>query len=609
MPGLNFVFKEEGINLDYDNIGDILKYDENYFYKTIISNKNIYLSYSGYKEYPLFEFMYKNFKIIVEGMIYNYSTRYLQKELLSIVESFILKGNFKTKIQEFIKKADGDYVICIIDIKSNDYIIFNDKYGRLPCYYYLNNKYRVISRDINFVLKYIQNKKINKNAIIEWLLFTYFLGEKTFFKDIFKTLTSCLFYRCNGKDIIDKLFEPNFNFDYHQIKGEEYYLEVLKELFLESCKNKVQKIESSQYNSIVDISGGFDTRTVLAGIKKFNSNAIGVTLSLITGDESEYAIKIANIFNTELVKICVNNIRITDSKSMEKAKRIANMINGLEPIYEAYSNFLLSKQIRNRFPINYVHYGGFGGEYIRHPYKLKKWQKNIRDFLRNWREDIKLVSHMVNNADEKEIYDYLESEIKNICKSTDLHSLIRCLYFNYYNGLVLSGEERARIHFWTVQPLISIRLMDFYTSGFPLEFASYANFIKFMISIDRRIALVPTTHFKELSPNLVTRYPIKEKVKNVLRDFKFMDYFLDLPFSGRILAQMKIYSKNPYNLSNDEINLMNFKIIEKFNDSVMLRKYFKIGALENVLKNPVTFRFNEKLLTIGLLFNEMDWGI
>jgi len=116
-------------------------------------------------------------------------------------------------------------------------------------------------------------------------------------------------------------------------------------------------------------------------------------------------------------------------------------------------------------------------------------------------------------------------------------------------------------------------------------------------------------HFKELSPNLVTRYPIKEKVKNVLRDLKFMDYFLDLPFSGRILAQMKIYSKNPYNLSNDEINLMNFKIIEKFNDSVMLRKYFKIGALENVLKNPVTFRFNEKLLTIGLLFNEMDWGI
>jgi hypothetical protein len=123
MPGLNFVFKEEGINLDYDNIGDILKYDENYFYKTIISNKNIYLSYSGYKEYPLFEFMHKNFKIIVEGMIYNYSTGILQKELLSIVESFILKGNFKTKIQEFIKKADGDYVICIIDIKSNDYIM------------------------------------------------------------------------------------------------------------------------------------------------------------------------------------------------------------------------------------------------------------------------------------------------------------------------------------------------------------------------------------------------------------------------------------------------------------------------------------------------------
>jgi len=604
MPGLNFVFKKnENVKINYNNIGNILRYDDRYFYKEIINNDRCYLSYSVYDGYPLSEISvlknadtgrYKDFKVIMEGMIYNYSADVLQRKIINIINSDISGEKLKIEVQNFVNEADGDYVICIVNTKTNEFIIFNDKYSRLPLFYYSDKDLIIISRNINFVLELAPHIEMNKDALIEWLIFSYCLGEKTFFKHIFRTLVSRLFYYNHDKkeyEIVN-IFEPNLSFGSSKIKDEDYYLKLAKELYLKSVERRVKKIEPMNYGSIVGISGGFDTRTVLAGIKKFNSNATGITLLLRTGDGSEYAYKIAELFNTEIVRIGAENIRITNSDILREAEKIIRMIRSFEHIYDAYSNFLLSKEIKNRFPMYAVLFGGFGGEWLRHPYKPKRWQRDIRDFLWNWQNDIYLTSN-ITKISEKNIYEYLENEVRNLYGTSDLSILSKLLYFNYYNGYVLSGEDRARIHFWTIQPMSSIELIDFYTSIFPIEFASYSFFTKFMISIDERTRLVPTNHFRECpNPNQVNIIlSLRDIVRNSKITSKIVAYFLKRPFSRGIRNKLGIYKENPYGLSNEEISLMNEEI-----NRIFTEQNYIFGPI-NLQNSSISYKM--KLLTIG----------
>lgn len=76
MPGINFVLKKKDIKLKYYNI-EINEYHS----RIIVDNSKIYCEFYGYFGYPLQVSDYKGFTVIVEGMIYNYSTQDVLEKL------------------------------------------------------------------------------------------------------------------------------------------------------------------------------------------------------------------------------------------------------------------------------------------------------------------------------------------------------------------------------------------------------------------------------------------------------------------------------------------------------------------------------------------------
>jgi len=69
---------------------------------------------------------------------------------------------------------------------------------------------------------------------------------------------------------------------------------------------------------------------------------------------------------------------------------------------------------------------------------------------------------------------------------------LRRFYYEYYNHYVgAGGEDRGRIHFWTVDPMWSLEFMHTIFSRIPLNWAGYKYYIQFMKALDPRLLRSP----------------------------------------------------------------------------------------------------------------------
>ena len=270
------------INKNSKNNGSILKkmassFEDATFYKKVFySGEDLSLGglFLENEKDNLFQSKDKKFLVLFSGYLLNEE----QKEKPA---EFVFKL-FSKLGKNFVKKLNGVFNIVIYQKDKDILYFFNDRYGVLPLYYYFGNEKLIFASEVKAILKDKNVKrKIDWNAWSDYFSFRYILGNKTFFKQI-KSLPAASYsvYR-NGEIVIEKYWDYSMvKIDYKH--DENYFLDKGKQLVKEAILKSSKGID----RGICFLSGGYDSRCLAAGLKKYtNVNFDTYTTQHPTGEK------------------------------------------------------------------------------------------------------------------------------------------------------------------------------------------------------------------------------------------------------------------------------------------------------------------------------------
>lgn len=589
--------KKEIVQLDF------LKHEPWFIIDRLYASENISMFMSYYDGYPYMVSKNDRWTIIVEGMIYNLSDEEVIYKCELIANKFLNNEDYLNEIKGFTDYYDGDFIIQVYDKKSGRYLVFNDYLGRLSLYYSTGNDFFNISREIKTHLEFASKIDVDLKSITEFLMLGFSLGNRTFFKNIHRL-------KAGQAIIID---DPNnFNnfkvlnickISYKRKKNDlnkEKILNKLVDQFLLATKNRIHKLRENKYELISDLSGGFDSRALIGALSKYDKNIKYFTYEYIQ-DESIEARQIFNEVGApgKYIKLKFDNLLDVDSITdlVYKTDGIVDYLTTSICYNDAVS---LKKYLNNYTKI--AHFGGFGGEFIRHPQKM--FFKSVYYGIKNAFYSGQILDTVLSIFNPpsnipNEIKNYFNIEYKG-----NAEEQLRKFYYEYYLYHVgHAGEERTRLFNWTVHPIWS---KDFVKTTFeevPLKMTGYNFFIDFMKKIDEKLLSVPIYKRYDLdmaSQRSINDYEkknrghlrIKTKINHIIKYY--------LPFIESIYKRLT--NKDSITKAEDE-NLYN-TFIEYYNK---LEKYKSIFNLEKIKENISGFgRQYNRLTTLVMYFGEIE---
>lgn len=586
MPGISIVY---GTELKEESF-DALKYEEHILVKKILTTKSFSLIFSGFEGYPYFRYFTKTFSIFLEGIIYNLSSKDLKEALSQIAQIYLEKGNYKEIIKKFVLKSCGDFIGLIYFPNKEEFLLFNDQWGRLPCFYFKDSDKIMISREIKFILHYIPKIRYNRIALIEYLTVRYPLGNKTIFENIRRLIPGHLISYNKDEFTCTEIVGLNFEKLPQKSLSKKYFVEKGKNLLFSSTKDRLDKLK--EFKIVIDLSGGYDTRAVFSAAFQVDKMIIPISIKLITGDESEVATQVAKVYGVDILRIQPKH-----DLSYPVVQDILYITDGFLYGYAAASGYQNRKHLRNQFKEPIANFMGFGGEFLRHPKKFKPFHKTMLDVIIIDSFPLYISQTIIKSScrclgvEEKEIFDFWTKFYNSTYKESRMEDKVAHYYFDYYNLYVGQGEDRARIYVWTVNPMMSSEWLKLATKEIPWNFCDYNFFEQLLSTIDPNIA--------------VSKIPIWGSVFKRTRIYKFITSH---KFSIN-LGKKYLRRKWKKMVKNDsQRKLMIEKILELYDTTESIQTYFHKDGVVNFCETEYgpNYWFLWKLLSLFLYINTVE---
>ncbi len=301
MAGLNIVLNDTELTSRSEVIEQIQKSLnlDSYSSETFVKNENVFIGWNKYADYPITGLETGDFKIILEGKIYNKTDQELIKDIGQIFSHF---NNLV--LRDWLLQVDGDFIIYIYNKRSNTSYVFNDILGRLPLYFSFTNRGIIITRHIRFVTALKQRHDFDRTALAEYLMLGYMLGERTLFENIRQLRPASLLTIDNSGIEVSKIHEFNFEIRENKDKSFKENVKVLSELLSKAC---IDRLNNNKLN-LLALSSGLDSRTVAGCLRKNNIPYETVTMVYENGhgqEEVAVAEYIAGLFNVKWQKLLI----------------------------------------------------------------------------------------------------------------------------------------------------------------------------------------------------------------------------------------------------------------------------------------------------------------
>ncbi len=598
MPGINLVFSWDKDIEKWDKLFSktqhLMKHNHKYSEKTILSDSCCIIGSTKYESYPLSSFDFNNYKIIIDGIVYNKGIETTQSELSRIV-SLLDSDTDKSKreVEEWLFNSDGEYNILFYDLKKQNLYIFNDALGRLPLYYYVDDKIIVLSREISFITPFVKEIVFDKETLAEYLLFSTPLEDRTLISNVRRLRSGTLMKVRGAKK--DLSFSPIhvFNLDEKRNKGKsvkENAVE-LKNIFLDACNDRVQSLRKS--NIIVSLSGGLDSRAVALALKKIGASFLAATF---IDCESRYAA------DAEIAKIVAEKLQIPWKLFQLPKARIREIEKLLQ--YKGGLNYVGMKFILNFFEGIKKEYGT----------NISYWTGDEGNWsvgdncparrLHNTDELVQYIMGTLGGTNLERIERYLDidvqrlkDKIKNIVQQYPERDLtnkyFHFVFFEYLFKLQYEGEDRNRIFFWSVAPMYSISFFD-YTLNIPNNQKKYHNLYReFLNALSPEIAKIRNSSWN---------YPVTSKTRVMLREIEKRS-FNKLPFTFRnIIYKIRAAKKETYRIDPE----LKEYLVNIFGTSATISENFPNFGLKTILGDRIKESEFWNLLTIVAFINKTE---
>ena len=211
----------------------------------------------------------KSLFIVMEGEVFDYEKQKLK--LIHNGHKFKFKNNdaeyclhlYEEMGEDAFVELNGSFCIAIYNLITQELLLINDRFSSYPLFYYLTDKGTLLfGTHLSAILQSSEvPRELNMRSIFEFFTFKKILGTKTFYKDInVLPLATVIHYRDNNI-----FFTSYWELKYKEEKHPEgYYVNKLAEAIKKSVNRRTQ----GNYRLGLLLSGGMDSRTVLASSSK-----------------------------------------------------------------------------------------------------------------------------------------------------------------------------------------------------------------------------------------------------------------------------------------------------------------------------------------------------
>lgn len=542
MPGLSFYFSTKPIDRDCSErlavAADSLKLFPEYRVDSLYSDDHIRLYFSGYPEYPKTTLNTSNCFSLFEGKMYDLDDREVSKMLSEIAETGLEAdkdtAEFARYLNQHLSMADGDYNIVVIDKRNSNFLILNDSFGKLLLYKYADAQQLAVSREVKFVQNATGISEIDPYGAAEFLMLRHTLGGKTMLKDV-RRFRHGSFIRSVGRfdpqscSYVDWDISEN---DFGKCRTEN--AKHLAELFLNATANREKR--KSQPVSLIGLSGGMDSRSVLGALHRCKSDFVAVsTISNSKANLHDVGIagELAKSFGTDFLSWVLRPTPLEDRQKLIECR------DGLNGSHMAVA-FQLYRETLERFGFGANFYTGDGGARIKTPYRLFKKFASQRDlidyaFLRVSKSDIDDVAELLG-IDKERLLSSMENSVLD-CPGENLQDKYNYfVIFDRRMSFLFEGEERTRLFYWTVAPFeaqpvyaYAMCLPDKYKKSFRLA-------VDFAREIDPRLIEIEYADFRARPDSLMARFNLNLKrfVQNHYAIYDIAKYLRSLGGRGSV---------------------------------------------------------------------------
>ncbi len=219
--------------------------------------------------------------VVFNGEIYNFPE--LREALINKGHTFYTHSDTEVIVHLYedygtncFRYLNGMFGIAIWDVNKEQLVLGRDRVGKKPLYYAFDGKRLIFVSELKSMLFVTDfQRKVNMQAMDYYLSFGCVPGEMSIFEGVKKLLPGHLLVYKNRKIDVSSYWHLDFGNSIED-KGEEFYVETLRELFLDSVKKRL--ISDVPLGAF--LSGGVDSSAVVAamvqlGVKDIKTFTIG----------------------------------------------------------------------------------------------------------------------------------------------------------------------------------------------------------------------------------------------------------------------------------------------------------------------------------------------
>jgi Glutamine amidotransferase domain len=393
---------------------------------------------------------------------------------LSAKDVYDLYNKYNTECISFIK---GSFVIVIYNQKENIVLCMSDQLNVFPLFYAFKNGIFILSSSVKAIVDSgLISVTINKAAIVEFAIFDYILGNKTYYKDI-KMLDYGKILTVEEKGISEtRYFSIDSLFQRRLLKKDDA-LAAIGELM----HKNIDLYTSDANKFLLSLTGGFDGRTNLALVDRPADDFLCYSYGTRKSNQISIPEEIAQKLKINYKPIYLDND--FEEHFEEYGLKALFFSDGTAPILRA--NFPYCYQHLYQFS-NIIITGLFGSEILRPMYNIGvQFNDNAeRIFLgNNFEKDFSFsFEHEKKRAYFRaELFDECYDEIRNLvidnylAKYQQYDKLTRFFFFYIGEGIRKYFMQEIRIE----RPLVTTRFpyfdFDFVTLMYKTSFAGIYN--------------------------------------------------------------------------------------------------------------------------------------
>lgn len=491
MPGMSVLFDVSGNGVPgeaaFSAALDSVLHSKRYTGKILFRGDGAMLGFTGYEKYPISTFSAGDFHCVLEGTIYSGSRETVETELVDLA-GVLFRDREKGKriLREWLVRADGEFIVCIRHLSTGEIVLFNDLLGHLPLYYLKTGDFFLVSREIGMFRNFPSRAALDRMGIAQFLVFAYPLGERTLFEHVRRLPQGAfLSFSPQLREVaVECLQELNFEEKRHADRPLGENVEESVALFEQACRRRAEMPGTGRI--VVSLSGGLDSRSVAAGLKRSGAPFEGITF-LDSRGSARLDVDIARQV-AEALRIDWRNVNLPPAKGAD-AHALLEVKQGLNYLSMKFIIPFL-RMIESLYGPDVRHFNGNTGMILRDyraarkfrgvdemvGYLLSKGGRYCMMGLFPYREAARLTG-----VGEREFIGELSRVLSSYPEKSFDQKYVHSVFSGYCYNWHYEGIDMQRCFFWSHIPLESTPLF-LHVMNCPDEQKRYYRFFREFIT-------------------------------------------------------------------------------------------------------------------------------